>query len=77
MIGLTRAGALPWWKRFTDRHGFTLGLGHRWTRTTVDAFALGIIAPDRSTEGENRDGYDGTYSNSTFTLGLSLGVGFP
>ena len=23
------------------------------------------------------DGYDGTYSNSTFTVGFSLGVGFP
>jgi hypothetical protein len=32
---------------------------------------------DRSTEGENRDGYDGTYSNSTFTLGVSLGVAWP
>jgi long-chain fatty acid transport protein len=60
-----------------DRHGITLGLGHRWSRTTVDAFALGVIAPDRSTEGTNRDGYDGTYSNRTFTLGASLGVAWP
>ena len=61
----------------SDRHGITLGLGHQWSRTTLDAFALGIVAPDRSTDGQNRDGYDGTYSNSTFTVGFSLGVAFP
>lgn len=61
----------------SDRHGITLGLGHDFGRTTLDAFALGIIAPERSTEGENRDGYDGTYSNKSFTMGLSLGVDFP
>ena len=60
-----------------DRHGITLGLGHRFGNASVDAFALGIVAPDRSTEGENRDGYDGTYSNQTFTVGVSLGVDFP
>jgi len=60
-----------------DRHGITLGLGHKFGAASLDAFALGIVAPDRSTEGENRDGYDGTYSNRTFTVGMSLGVAFP
>ena len=59
-----------------DRHGVSLGVGHTWGRTTVDAYGLQIFSPDRSTEGTNRDGYDGTYSNRTFVAGASLTVFF-
>jgi long-chain fatty acid transport protein len=61
----------------TDRHGITLGLGARGKHTTVDLYALVLITPDRSTEGRNRDGYDGTYSTGTFVTGMSLGFDFP
>jgi long-chain fatty acid transport protein len=61
----------------SDRHGITLGLGHRGGRVAVDAYVLALITPDRSTEGENRDNYNGTYSNRTFLAGASLGVAFP
>jgi long-chain fatty acid transport protein len=62
----------------SDRH--TLAMGWSWTSTSrrvfVDAGAWYMFMPQRSTEGRNRDGYDGTYSNSAFTLGASLGYRF-
>ena len=59
-----------------DRHGVTLGVGKTWEHTTVDAYALQIFSPKRSTDGVNRDGYDGTYSNRTFVAGASLTLHF-
>ena len=61
-----------------DRHG--LSLGWSWTSTSrhvfVDAGIWYLFLPQRSTEGKNRDGYNGTYDNSAFTLGASLGYRF-
>jgi long-chain fatty acid transport protein len=59
-----------------DRHGFCLG--GSWTRgpLRVDAASWYIVSPDRSTEGRNRDRYDGTYRSRALTLGLSLGYTF-
>jgi long-chain fatty acid transport protein len=61
-----------------DRH--TLALGWSWTSSSrhvfVDAGAWYVFLPQRSTEGKNRDGYNGTYDNSAFTLGASLGYRF-
>lgn len=57
-----------------DRHGFTVGVGKRWDRWRVDAFGLLLVVPDRSTEGINRDGYEGTYSAGTGIAGLSVGL---
>jgi long-chain fatty acid transport protein len=59
-----------------DRHGVSVGSGYRRGRTSVDAYALYLIVPDRSTEGVNRDGYDGTYSLGTLLVGASLGWAF-
>jgi long-chain fatty acid transport protein len=59
-----------------DRHGFTAGLGWRGESVAVDAFALLVTAGDRSTEGINRDGYDGTYSSTSLIAGASLGLTF-
>jgi long-chain fatty acid transport protein len=61
----------------TDRHGITLGLGTRGAHVAFDLYALVLFTPDRSTEGDNRDGYDGTYSTGTFVTGMSLGFTFP
>lgn len=60
----------------SDRHG--IALGGTWKRGTLhlDASAWYVLAKDRSTEGVNRDRYDGTYSSSAVTLGVFLGYGF-
>jgi long-chain fatty acid transport protein len=60
----------------SDRHGISLGIGHHGASTTIHAYGLWLITPDRSTEGENRDNYNGTYSLGTFVAGLSLGQNF-
>jgi long-chain fatty acid transport protein len=60
-----------------DRNGFAFGLG--WDPSgglRVDAGTWLIFSPERSTEGVNRDGYNGTYDNSAFTLGVSVGYQF-
>lgn len=59
-----------------DRHGFTGGLGWRGASTAVDGYLLYVHAADRSTEGRNRDGYDGTYSSRSIVGGVSLGLTF-
>ena len=59
-----------------DRHGITLGIGHHGRTATVHAYALWLITPDRSTEGQNRDNFNGTYSLGTFVAGASLGLHF-
>ncbi|MEP7027171.1 MAG: outer membrane protein transport protein, partial [Candidatus Eisenbacteria bacterium] len=71
-----RASLGPWLPD-TDRHGLSLGFGHDGPQTSVNAYALWQIMPDRSTEGENREGYDGTYSPTSLLAGLSLGFHFP
>lgn len=61
-----------------SRHGFSMG--GSWTsasgRVRVDAGAWFLFLAERSTEGQNRDGYDGSYDNSAVTLGASFGYRF-
>ena len=57
-----------------NRHGLTAGAGWRGARTAVDAYALWILAAKRSTEGVNRDDFNGTYKSTSFVAGLSLGL---
>jgi long-chain fatty acid transport protein len=59
-----------------DRHGICGGLGWRNAKWSVDAYALYLIIPDRSTEGVNRDNYNGTYSDTSVLGGLSIGAHF-
>jgi long-chain fatty acid transport protein len=61
-----------------DRHGFSLGGSWRSAsgRVRVDVGAWYLFLAKRSTEGRNRDGYNGTYDNSAFTLGASFGYRF-
>jgi long-chain fatty acid transport protein len=64
-----------------DRHGISAGAGWRTGDKssfidTVDLFVLGLIIPDRSTEGVNRDNYNGTYSPNTLVAGFSVGMNF-
>jgi long-chain fatty acid transport protein len=60
----------------SDRNG--IALGGTWTsgQFRVDAATWIIFSPDRSTEGVNRDNYNGTYGSGAFTLGVSLGYTF-
>jgi long-chain fatty acid transport protein len=60
-----------------DRHAIALGLG--WDPAGplhVDAGTWIIRSPERSTEGVNRDAYNGTYDSSALTIGLSIGYKF-
>jgi long-chain fatty acid transport protein len=61
-----------------NRHGFSLG--GSWTsaskRFRADVGAWYLFLAARSTEGRNRDGYNGTYDNSAFTIGASFGYRF-
>lgn len=59
-----------------NRHGIALGLGFKSGSMTVDAGTWIILSPERSTEGVNRDAYNGTYRNRAFTLGVSVGYVF-
>ncbi|HET9327317.1 MAG TPA: outer membrane protein transport protein [Candidatus Eisenbacteria bacterium] len=58
----------------TRRHGIALGAGFEpWNGVTVDLYNLGIITEQRSTEGVNRDGYDGEYKTYVNAFGLNVG----
>jgi long-chain fatty acid transport protein len=59
-----------------NRHGLTAGLGWRGERVAFDAYGLVVLAEERSTEGVNRDGYDGSYKSSSIVAGASLGLTF-
>ncbi|HEX6737806.1 MAG TPA: outer membrane protein transport protein [Vicinamibacteria bacterium] len=59
-----------------DRNGFALGGTYRAGNWRVDAGTWFILSDKRSTEGTNRDDYNGTYESKAFTLGLSLGYTF-
>jgi long-chain fatty acid transport protein len=60
----------------TDRNGFCLG--GSWTNGKVrfDVASWYVRGSERSTEGTNRDRYDGTYKASAITFGASFGYGF-
>lgn len=59
-----------------SRHGFALGGTWRGPRVFVDAGAWYVRSQRRSTEGVNRDRFDGTYRSHATTLGVSLGYTF-
>jgi long-chain fatty acid transport protein len=59
-----------------DRHGLALGASWKPGRWWVDAGSWIVLSKRRSTEGVNRDRYDGIYEGHAVTLGLSLGYAF-
>ncbi len=57
------------------RHGVTFGLGWQLgakKNWTLDAYNLALFVEERSTEGKERDGYNGTYKAYVNGTGLSL-----
>ncbi|MFN8586774.1 MAG: outer membrane protein transport protein [Candidatus Eisenbacteria bacterium] len=57
------------------RHGVTVGLGWKLgakKNWTLDAYNLALFVENRSTEGQERDGYNGTYKAYVNGTGLSL-----
>lgn len=59
-----------------DRHGFALGASFSRGNLSLDLASWYLRFKDRSTEGLNRDLYDGTYKSSAITFGASLGYSF-
>jgi long-chain fatty acid transport protein len=59
-----------------DRHGAALGASLSSGRLRLDVAYWHLFFKDRSTEGVNRDSYDGTYSNNADLLAVSLSYGF-
>jgi len=55
-----------------NRHGITLGFGINRGPWTFDAYNLFLIFQNRSTEGKERDGFDGTYKTYVNALGGSV-----
>jgi long-subunit fatty acid transport protein len=58
------------------RHGFCLGGSWSRGRWRVDVGAWYVKLKERSTEGVERDHYDGTYTGNATTLGVSFGYAF-
>lgn len=57
-----------------DRHGATLGLGFRFganKQWALDAYDLALFVKKRSTDGINRDGYDGEYKTFINSIGVT------
>jgi long-chain fatty acid transport protein len=63
-----------------DNNRNCFSLGGSWKsasgRVRVDVGAWYLFLAKRSTEGRSRDGYNGSYDNSAFTLGASFGYHF-
>jgi long-chain fatty acid transport protein len=59
-----------------NRNGFALGGTWKSGSWRLDAGTWFILSEKRSTDGLNRDDYNGTYESKAFTLGLSLGYTF-
>lgn len=55
-----------------SRHGATLGLGTVRGRWAIDVYNLFLFVDKRSTEGVERDGYDGVYKTYVNALGATL-----
>ena len=59
-----------------NRHGATVGLGWKLGKArawTLDWYDLALFVENRSTDGVNRDGYNGTYKSFVNATGLNLG----
>jgi long-chain fatty acid transport protein len=59
-----------------NRHGATIGLGFKLGQKkawTLDLYNLALFVENRSTEGQNRDGYNGTYKSYVNAAGVNLG----
>jgi long-chain fatty acid transport protein len=59
-----------------NRNGFCLGGSYTSGQLRLDAAAWYVRAAERSTDGQNRDRYDGSYKSRALTLGVSLGYTF-
>ena len=59
-----------------DRNGFALGGSWKAGRFHADAAMWVLLSPARSTEGVNRDDFNGTYKSHAVTLGIFLGYSF-
>ena len=55
-----------------NRHGATFGLSRDYGRWTVDWYDMALFFENRSTEGQERDGYNGTYKNFVNAMVLSV-----
>jgi long-subunit fatty acid transport protein len=58
------------------RHGATLGLGFGFgpdKRWKLDLYDLALFVPERSTEGVNRDDFNGTYKTFINSAGFNVG----
>ena len=59
-----------------DRYGLALGGSWKRGRFWMDAGSWIVLGQSRSTEGQSRNAYDGTYKSHGLTLGLSVGYAF-
>ncbi|MFI5183703.1 MAG: OmpP1/FadL family transporter [Vicinamibacteria bacterium] len=59
-----------------NRNGFCAGASWKQGHLRLDGSVWYVHLSDRSTEGVQRDSYNGTYSGHALTLGLALGYSF-
>ena len=59
-----------------DRYGLALGGTWKPGRFWMDAGSWIVLGESRSTEGQSRDRYDGSYKSRGLTLGVSFGYAF-
>jgi long-chain fatty acid transport protein len=59
-----------------DRNGFALGGTWKSGRFHADGAMWFLLSPSRSTNGANRDDFNGTYKSHALTLGIFLGYAF-
>ncbi len=58
-----------------SRHGASLGFGRSFgtdNRWTLDLYGLGLFVQDRSTDGVERNNYNGTYKSFVNIAGFSV-----
>jgi long-chain fatty acid transport protein len=58
------------------RHGLAAGGTWRRGALRIDGALWGVLGKNRSTEGRNRDGYEGTYSSDAITFAFFVGYAF-